>query len=140
VSLLDYHLAVAIDDAVADIGQRPLARQIGVPHNVIAAHGSNVAGWPADQLLRLADVSDSVRGALIARVEGDKPRTTSTTERSGMLTVRDAAAVIRDLSEAMSDGRIEAAEARRLLTGVRTLMSDLRILESSLMIRSGEKP
>lgn len=139
MSLLDYQLAVAIEDTVADIGQRPLGRQIGVPHNVIAAHGSNVSGWPADQLLRLADVSESVRGALIARIEGDKPRSASATERTGMLTVRDAAAVIRDLSEAMADGRIDTTEARRLLTSVRTLMSDLRILESSLMIRSGEK-
>lgn len=131
MSALDYALTIAIEDTVQAEGLRPLGRTLGVSHNTIAAHGSDLSRWSSDELIRLADHSDAVRVALVARLQQAGP-TDHNAEQRALICLKDAGRVVQALSEALADSRIDGREAKSALTDVRLLIGDLTILASAL--------
>ncbi len=135
MSALDYNLCTAIEDTVQSEGLRPLGRTLGLSHNTIAAHGSNLDRWSAEELFKLADHSDAVRLAIIARLQRDSANGATSLERSAIQVIADSSRLNETLANDLSDGQISAREAKEALPRARAELETLRVVISLLEMR-----
>lgn len=115
---LQFRIAEAIVEHVAESGQNATGRALGVAGTTVGRWGDCLDSWPLSHGLALAQRSPDVRAAMVAFLAGDR------TERAGeplaALTslreqINEQAALIGQINAAVGDNQIDDTEGPALL-------------------------
>lgn len=135
-------VAEALGDVLGDHSARALGRTLGHEGHTITNRGTDLARWPALDLVLLAADHDGLRQALIGCLMGaDAPKVGEaiTVVREAMEALQRDGAIVAETAAALADGRVSDAEGRRLEDAImaRRRAEDDKLLPAIRACRGG---